>query len=179
MNQIACPTLDKFQAMFEGNLSPDAVESLAQHVETCPTCAGTIATLGHDTLTDALRSGAEAAKESDEAALQKLLERAQASVTPPSDTTEDSSNNGRRSLVANPNDTLALLGKPQTAGEIGRLGVYRILRQMGQGGMGIVFEAEDTKLERRVALKMMKPEIAKNDRQRDRKSTRLNSSHRH
>ncbi|HEU4419458.1 MAG TPA: hypothetical protein VFT55_11005, partial [Planctomycetota bacterium] len=40
-----------------------------------------------------------------------------------------------------------------------RLGEYRLLRRIGGGGMGVVYEAVQEPLERHVALKIIRPEL--------------------
>ena len=52
-----------------------------------------------------------------------------------------------------------LLRPPEREDELGRLGCYRICRIIGCGGMGIVFEAEDEQLQRKTALKIMRPRV--------------------
>ena len=49
-----------------------------------------------------------------------------------------------------------------------QIGTYHLLRELGVGGMGSVYLAEDSKLERKVALKFLAPQLAQNEEFRQR-----------
>src|SRR5690606_28629459 len=68
-------------------------------------------------------------------------------------------------LLAPLSSTAARGGPPGTGGMPGdlseipdRLGSFRLLTRLGAGGMGVVYEAEDEELGRRVAIKLIRPD---------------------
>lgn len=73
-------------------------------------------------------------------------------------------------LMGNSTDTMhfSFLSPPLMNDELGRLADFRVLQLIGRGGMGIVFRADDSRLGRIVALKVMLPQLASDPGMRQR-----------
>jgi len=100
-------------------------------------------------------------------------------MTNPSQSQPDISNTNAHSVLSDADETIGFtgtagtksstgFGPPATVGEVGVLGPYRIVKELGRGGMGAVYAAIDTRLERLLALKVMLPEYAANASARER-----------
>jgi serine/threonine protein kinase/CubicO group peptidase (beta-lactamase class C family) len=149
-------------------LSAAESESLASHIEQCQPCAARL-----------LELAAQGAQPSDPFAqdtflalaenpsICSLVERLRARNADSLTLVQTTTASHSASLLA-AGTPLGLLAPPEAPDELGRLAHYRIVRVLGQGGMGVVFQAEDTQLCRPVALKVMQPSAAADPISRDR-----------
>jgi eukaryotic-like serine/threonine-protein kinase len=66
------------------------------------------------------------------------------------------------------NEDLSFLEPSEDSAYLGRLGHFEVARVIGRGGMGIVFEAYDSHLQRTVAVKVLDPDLADDELARQR-----------
>jgi serine/threonine protein kinase len=177
-----CST-ELLEQILSGDLDETAAEALRVHLASCASCRNWLdVRLEHAVLKSCLpRPGLQQADLPLDPALLRMLDGVRCKLaetcgeTTPRDTRSGSSAETRDfSRDENPEAEAAhirpfdFLSPPEAPDELGRLGGYRVLGELGAGGMGIVFAAEDLQLKRPVALKVMRPEMGHDAAARER-----------
>src|SRR5262245_38972688 len=137
--QPGCPPPQELHSLARGEIPDEQAASLRDHLRSCPVCARQLAAWSAaDDQT--LAEGADTSRWPLPAPDVTL---AMADVAPPA--VEFASTSESAAHFPPPTDAQAdeYLAPPQAPGEIGRLGPYRVLRVLGSGEVGFVFEAED------------------------------------
>ncbi|MBY0523837.1 MAG: protein kinase [Gemmataceae bacterium] len=158
---MPCPEPAQLRQLLANELSARDEADLVEHMDGCPACPSRLQEMaaGDPSLVEAVRyaSGVRPPGESAYWPALEMFERPVDQTAAGPDTTPD-------------DDDLALdfLTPSKEPGHLGRLNHYDIVRVIGRGGMGVVLHAFDTHLQRQVALKVMSPDLAKDETARKR-----------
>ena len=145
-----CPSRDELMSILDA-ADPVSEKQLAEHLESCEGCRTNLNQIaGVDWLTPSSLQALSAPAEVEASSLSKIV----AQCERPVDAQET-----RYATLPNA-DALPFLLEPSDEPEsIGRLGRFEVLRQLGRGGMGVVFLARDPTLDRQVAIKVLNPQF--------------------
>lgn len=175
-DQQKCPPKSQLQALVAGTLGGDEEASVADHLAGCKSCQSEIDRMAApaDFKANVAQWLSGSADHSD--SLSKIIANAEADIRESSrelatgqPTVSVSGNSLEDSVLSRDStrkrgyaDVEKWLEADDDQAAIGRLGQFRLTEFIGRGGMGAVFKADDLKLQRDVAVKVLSPELASN-----------------
>ncbi len=166
-----CPSSLSLRDFLAGDVSDEEAVGIERHLAECSRCSALMPELNAPkSLETAMRAASELKwPDADHAVVANLISRIESLSASRQDTNaERLQDTDANDVESNADVDLRFLAPAQSSDELGRLGTHRVLHVLGVGGMGIVFEAEDTLLQRRVALKVLRPEMAAHPTARER-----------
>ena len=177
----SCPTQDALKKCVYNQLSANEIESLKSHVKMCPKCRVSFTAIlkekvgqenqGIGPIPPGTKADAKASSIAPVSAMQNPENAAQQKTDNPLYSTQ------QKVITPQLKPAYPFLEPPTKPGGIGCLGDYELIRVLGEGGMGIVFEADDKRLGRKVALKVLRPELTDESfRQRFEREGKISSS---
>ena len=155
---LTCPDTPELQALVRGDLGADDQAELTAHLDTCARCQDRLERLAAGSAQWALRTprGTDTPSPSPDSAFWPALRAVEREVA---FSGEETSTESR----VEEEISLAFLAPPEVPGTLGKLDHFHVERVIGRGGMGVVLRALDSCLERRVAIKLLDPQLADNE----------------
>ncbi|MBC8289454.1 MAG: protein kinase, partial [Planctomycetes bacterium] len=139
---MPCPSQDQLQSLLDELLSPDEVAKVAEHVDSCADCQGTLEALAGGVLDENEdASSVETLELSDRNAIARLIDQMK----------DERGNETESSASAVAGSHIQLPSQ---------IGPYQLLKLVGQGGTGRLYRALDENLDRIVAVKTLRSELA-------------------
>lgn len=145
------PTHDQLAAFTTGRLDDDDSAVVEQHLAACADCCQWLQqSPGNDSYVALLRDAVSADVTGDGAKNQPTVVLAGSETDVPRDASLPVASSGSSEVTRE-----SITGLPSALADHPR---YRVIRSLGSGGMGVVFEAEHRLMRRRVAIKIIKPQ---------------------
>jgi hypothetical protein len=161
-----CPPTDDLDRLVHGRTSDVEAAVLTNHVGHCSGCQKKLEAIAageDDRLTSVVRDVGRPDPPPD-SAYWKALSAVEAEVS----ATGVFGGSGTSSDHPSGELKLDFLEPSETAGKLGRLGTFEIIRVVGRGGMGVVLHGYDPCLQRDIAVKVLDPMLADNETARAR-----------
>jgi WD40 repeat protein/serine/threonine protein kinase len=149
-----CPTSTDLRDLLDGNISDADQAAVVAHLDECSGCQQSLEAIASPDSSFAVTLLEQAAYKAPEAssAYWPALKNAEQALTHDAATPRSSTE-----------ISLAFLEPPSDGSHLGTLANFTIVRIIGRGGMGIVLHAVDTCLQRDVAIKILDPELSKDE----------------